>query len=327
VIPARRARGCLVAVAAALALPTGLVALAGPASSSGPAPAAAPCLTRTDQHVPAPRRFRDTTPVRAADFAAVPTDVGSSTWLRLRAGARVDGPPLAAVVTIPVYVHVIKGTHRGERVPAGPKRVKRLIQILNGGFAGRQSSLAPTTRYVFRLKHINYTKRDGWFHAYLFGPRDERAKQQLHRGGKRTLNLYINGGGPHGQPILGWSRFPWQVENTPRLDGVTVNMAALPGGSARRYNLGDTVIHETGHWMGLLHTFQGGCTKPGDQVSDTPAEGRPSYYCTTTADTCPTIPGTDPVRNFMDYSWDTCMNTFSPNQVVRMDWAFARYRR
>jgi hypothetical protein len=314
------------ALAAVTALPASVLGLAAPAGAAGRVPDAAACVVRTDQHVPQARRFRDTSPVRAADLAAVPAAAGSGVRA-LRVDARTPVPRLPKVVTIPVYVHVIKGTHRGERVPAGPKRVKRLIQILNGGFHGRQSSLAPHTRYVFSLRHIDYTKRDGWYHAYLFGPRDKKAKRALHRGGKGTLNLYLSGGGTHGQPILGWSRFPWQYRGSPKLDSVSVNVAALPGGRARHYNLGDTVIHETGHWMGLLHTFQGGCSKPGDQVSDTPAEGSPSYYCNTHRDTCATLPGLDPVHNFMDYSYDSCMNTFSPHQVVRMDWAFARYRR
>jgi pregnancy-associated plasma protein-A len=192
--------------------------------------------------------------------------------------------------------------------------------------AGGQSQYSTPLRYRFALKKIDYTRNDGWYHAYLFGPRDVKAKRKLHRGGPRTLNLYINGGGPKGTPILGWARFPWQYHVTPKLDSVTVNVAAMRGGSARGYNLGDTVIHETGHWLGLLHTFQGGCGSKGDLVADTQAEGEPSFGCDNSRDTCPDDPGHDPVHNFMDYSLDTCMNKFTAGQVQRIDAAFAKWR-
>jgi hypothetical protein len=312
------------AVAAATAVP-GVVLLLPPTASAAPAPIATPCVVPTDATVPPARRFADTTPVRAADLAALPNSVERVPTSAV-ARAAITPAQLPPRVTIPVYVHVIKGTKKGERSPAGPKRVRRLIAILNNGFAGAQLTDSPRTRFFFKLKHIDYTKREGWYHAYLFGPRDTRAKRKLHRGGNSSLNLYINGGGSRRDPVLGWSRFPWQYHRTPRLDSVSINVAAMPGGSAKGYNLGDTVIHETGHWMGLFHTFQGGCRPPGDGVGDTPYEGSPSFYCTETSDTCPTDPGTDPVHNFMDYSLDSCMDTFTPGQVARMDSAFARFR-
>ena len=75
--------------------------------------------------------------------------------------------------------------------------------------------------------------------------------------------------------MLGWSRFPWQSAETPRLDSVSVNFAALPGGKASGYNLGDTVVHEVGHWLGLFHTFQGGMPGRRRPVADTNAEAEP----------------------------------------------------
>jgi hypothetical protein len=137
--------------------------------------------------------------------------------------------------------------------------------------------------------------------------------------------------------LLGFSTFPWQRARRPSLDGVTISEVSLKGGRAIGYNLGDTVIHETGHWFGLLHTFEGGCTG-GDGVADTPPEATASYTCEEGRNTCsndsypdPTDPTKvidppDPIHNFMDYSYDFCMNNFTPGQNARMVALYQRLR-
>jgi len=303
---------------------------AGSPASAAPvaarASAAVPCVTNAaarvagGHKVPKWRQRTDTNGVTQADLDALPARETRARYVR-----REVAPRLPTTVWIPVSAHVIRGTHRRDRPRITNHQVSNLVSILNRGMAAKQSSTSAVSRYRFYLQKIDRTRRDSWYHASLYGPRDRKMKMKLHRGNARTLNLYLNGGGHRGDPVLGWARFPWQYAAAPKLDGVSVNVAAVPGGAARGYNLGDTVIHETGHWLGLFHTFQGGCDDPGDYVSDTAAEAEPSYYCQTSRDTC-VEPGLDPVHNFMDYSLDACMNMFTAGQVRRMDSAFEKWR-
>jgi hypothetical protein len=315
----------------ALAVASVPLAVTAPASAAAPnrgsAAAAVPCLSdlaarvQAKRAVPHWRKHADTGAVSASDLAALP-----ARKTRPAVVARNVTPRLPATVVVPVYAHVIKGTHKNERRKITGQQLKNMITILNNAMGARQSSASAYARYRFTLVKIDTTRRESWYHAFFNGPRDRKMKRKLHRGNARSLNLYLNGGGPRNNPVLGWSRFPWQYASAPFLDGVSVNVEAVPGGRASGYNLGDTLVHETGHWLGLFHTFEGGCEDPGDLVPDTAAEGEPSFYCQTTRDTCATSPGLDPVHNFMDYSLDTCMYMFTAGQVRRMDVAFEKWR-
>jgi hypothetical protein len=89
------------------------------------------------------------------------------------------------------------------------------------------------------------------------------------------------------------------------------------------YDRGRTMTHEVGHFLGLLHTFQGGCGTgntnfSGDYCSDTPGVGTPNYGCVANTDSCTSVPGNDMIENYMDYTDDLCMNIFTQVQRDRI---------
>ena len=131
-------------------------------------------------------------------------------------------------------------------------------------------------------------------------------KQALRQGSYADLNLYIvASSGEEGW--LGVATFPDTVKsNSDKFyrDGARVVSSNIAGVSSPKYSSGWVVVHEVGHWLGLYHTFQGGCDGVGDMVADTPAEAEPAWGCPTGRDSCTGqgFEGADPLGNYMDYT-------------------------
>nr|AYM53427.1 hypothetical protein [Melittangium lichenicola] len=218
----------------------------------------------------------------------------------------------AGSVTIKVYWHTVTNTSGAGAVST--TAINNQIAVLNSAYAN--------TPFKFVLAGTDTTANNTWYTS-TGGSSEKAMKKALRKGGAGDLNFYTNnmGGG-----LLGWATFPSSYASQPLQDGVVVLYSSLPGGSAAPYNLGDTATHEVGHWLGLYHTFQGGCANPGDSVSDTAPEASPASGCPSGRDTC-SGGGVDPITNFMDYSDDACMNTFSAGQIDRMDSLTIQYRK
>lgn len=97
------------------------------------------------------------------------------------------------------------------------------------------------------------------------------------------------------------------------------------------YDQGRTLTHEVGHYLGLEHTFNGGCgtsSSPGcystgDLICDTNAESTDTSGCPGNKSSCGSP---DPTDNYMDYSNDTCMFMFTNEQSHRMRCSMLNYR-
>ncbi len=251
-----------------------------------------------------------------------PSDVEKAR-VELEIAAHLDGSTLGVsrqALTggvINVYFHVVNNGSGLNNGDISTQMINDQMNVLNAAFG--------PSGWTFNLVSTDRTTNATWY-ANCYGTAEGAMKAALRQGTADDLNVYTCN--PSGG-ILGYATFPSSYTNQPSLDGVVLLYSSLPGGNAVPYNLGDTGTHEVGHWMGLYHTFQGGCVRKdsgGDGVLDTPAEKSAAFGCPTGRDSCNRLAGVDPITNFMDYTDDFCMDRFSAGQDSRMDSMFTTYR-
>lgn len=240
---------------------------------------------------------------------------------RFQATRAAIGGRAAGSVPVQVYWHVL---NQGPGIANGDipqSQIDASIQVLNDSYSGATGGASMPFRFV--LAGVDRTTENSWFSMSMGSLAESQAKSALREGDAGSLNIYT--ANPSGG-VLGWATFPWLYAGAPTNDGVVILFSSVPGGTAAPYNEGNTLTHEVGHWLGLYHTFQGGCPSIGDYVTDTPAERSAAYGCPNGRNTCRFKPGLDPVDNYMDYTDDACMFKFTPGQTTRADNASLQYR-
>lgn len=280
------------------------------------------------------------------------TDAQFENWLQPKIQFRQSQRALAANYIIPIVFHIL---NKGEAVGTIPNlssaAIKQQILQLNKDYANQSNSpyaIAANTGIQFVLAQtnpqgvllaepgidrINITS-EGWndytANGYTSTYIDETVKPNTIWNPNNYYNIWVVPSITSGaSDLLGYSTFPTSSTLTGLFAGETDNTAGVvvqtgsigsafaPYACGVSYGLGKTLSHETGHFLGLRHIW--GDAKCGnDFCTDTPIHltsnsGVPSHPKSNSCGTPDEM-----FENYMDYSDDIVLNTFTNDQVTRM---------
>lgn len=243
----------------------------------------------------------------------------------------------STVITIPVVFHIV---HNGEPVGTGPNisdaQVISQLNVLNEDFrrtnpdTGNTPAIfkpvAADTRIQFCLATqapdgsvaTGINRINGGQASWSNSAIQNTLKPNTVWDADKYLNFWVVNFSS--STLLGYAQFPGGNKQT---DGVVVGYRyvgrAPDNPFNNNYNLGRTGTHEVGHWLNLRHIWGDGPCSQDDFVHDTPLADGSNSACPT-VNSCVDTPVNHPdmVQNYMDYTYDNCMNIFTQGQADRM---------
>ena len=264
-----------------------------------------------------------------------------------------DGPP-ATIYTVPIVFHILYDGNTESAIGTGnnilASKVYAQIDQLNKDFADLSGSVYavaehmgvqfaparknPADAYMCEggINRINW-RAQGWTDPASFTSAntlinyfDNTIKPASIWDPNQYVNVWL--ANMSGSGLLGYATFPGnstlsgldnlETNSTAGVVVITSSVGSVTDpGTFTNYALGRTLTHELGHYFGLRHIWgDGNCAT--DYCADTPPQNAETTGCPApgTLNGCtPSVPKM--FENYMDYSYDACLNTFTLNQSER----------
>nr|MBP6810391.1 PKD domain-containing protein [Saprospiraceae bacterium] len=241
------------------------------------------------------------------------------------------------VKTIPVVVHIV---HDGGAENLSDAQVQQALSWLNqalanqgyfnqgsGADCGIQLCFAQRTPDGQPTNGI--TRDQSPFTVMQMETQDQQVKNLNRWKSKDYVNIWLVRSicsSNYGCNVYGYANYPFAHGSN--IDGIVIEAGFLT-----EIEKVSGLAHEMGHYLGLYHTFEGGCTNTncltqGDRICDTPPDqSTASLPCTETFNSCSTDTQSGPfstdqpdmTRNFLDYGILACFHDYTPDQATRMN--------
>jgi hypothetical protein len=260
----------------------------------------------------------------------------------LRTSLKTAAP--LVILTIPVVVHVI---HNGEAIGTAPNitdaQIESQITVLNQDFRKKfgtpgfnSNPLGADVEIEFVLAKVdpNGSPTNGIDRVNMGSSSwsadniDVIVKPATIWNSTQYMNMWSVKFSD--STLLGFAQFPDSSglpgistsNGASNTDGVVSNFNVFGSNDfgttfllTAPYNKGRTMSHEVGHFLGLRHIW-GDATCGNDYCADTPVHHDLNEGCPTVVN-CD-AKGNEMVENYMDYTYDACMNIFTQNQKDRI---------